>query len=417
MSQPYASPRSALLGFVTFFIGVIIALAITQDPRFRKYLSFQYLTSICLALVVFLYPSVIYLQLWLSEDGSTSSSDSWSVLKVEAMINLVLCALMVALGTAKYLPRETRTAGPTDLHWQINNTYWEDAREIWQLPPRRTKDPTYLENKTQAWKWYASVTYLGFRYVLLYVLFIPFNIGCNIYIASSLYTSSLITPTATFNDVVFAVVFSLALITSTAYLELKVGTWQAWCNAVVLVHVATISYFAAESPVLIALLFATLAIYLSTTFDMIVDTLVFKSYNYPHALMLQILAWIRRDEPARTQSSHGLLQQLRELDMPRRIETLEGLVDGLRSEKLGGAGVGLESEVEMIRDVLVTWYDETHPDHRTAMGAYLTQPLEFPGSRGRVYNSARLGDDGSLIIDSSLGSDHVQEKVSLFRHN
>lgn len=236
--------------------------------------------------------------------------------------------------------------------------------------------------------------------------------------AYSLYTSSLITPAATFNDIVFFIVFSLAVIISATYLELKFGIWQTWRNTVLLVPVATVSYFVAESAALVALLFAALVIYLSTTFDMILDASVYKTYNHPYALALQLLAWVRRDESSHTQSSRRLLQQLWQLNMPRPRAQLEVLVDGLRSEKLGGTRGELERNLESIKEANITWYDETHPDRGDAIGkgsAHLVQPLaavRLSGSLSHVYDSARVGDDHSLVVESRLGSNLIQERIS-----
>ncbi len=297
MTHEYTPTRPDTFSFLVFtFVAATVALTVTKSPSFRRSLSYQYLTSICLALVVFIIPATICLRLalWQGSVGSKSWIKARAILFAEAYLDISAFCLILILACFKFKMGgdSVREAGPADLHWRLNGDSYALARKLNPhilLPDMATNE--YLDKRP--WLWHLNFYYYVSRFILVYLVFLPISISLNIYITSTIYSAQIITSVTTFNDNIFFISFCIILLFITTWFYFRVHPWQALVHFLLLVHSVLICYFISDSTYLTELLLGSLTIYLSTLYDMVSDNSVEKIYNIPGCLIHQASIWAR----------------------------------------------------------------------------------------------------------------------------
>jgi len=329
MAYDYTAPQSTVFGFIIFtFVVSIIHLTITKDGSFKTAPAYLNFTSACLAFAVYIFPAMIYIRVALSE-GSPGPAEPRHLLFAEFGISLGLLILSLICWLVKFCDPITRKANLSDLHYisethdqsrenerplpisirfanwirsckscfcqqnqqQQNRTYFqvyvqydEESAELprTQLKPckgarpddKKLADLKYLCDHPIYWRF--TIAYFFFRFLLMYGIYIPFSIGCNLYVAIK-YNH----PVMGFDEIIFWISFGIAQIVVTGWLCCELGYFQAYAHFVLILNSVIICYFIADTPYLVNLLLASLTLYLSTTYDTIKNLDVPKNYKIP----------------------------------------------------------------------------------------------------------------------------------------
>lgn len=115
------------------------------------------------------------------------------------------------------------------------------------------------------WPSSARVLWYFFRYVFVYIRFLPFSLAINLYIAIVVNP-----PTMGFDETVFWVIFGTVLIPVTIWFG-TICIYQAYIHLVLISNSVILANFVADTPYTANLLLGSLAIYLPTAYDMVND--------------------------------------------------------------------------------------------------------------------------------------------------
>jgi hypothetical protein len=283
MAYDYEPPQSDIFGFFIFtFVAGIVGLTITKDGKFRSTLEYQYLTTACLAFTVYIFPAIICLRV---ARGAALHGPPVprNLLYAEAGICLANLVLTIVCGLLKFVPPLTKRLAPTDLHKLINRATYQKALERGNKIPE-IWEGGYLRDHPSLWRF--AMAYFFVRFLWIYWVHIPICIGINVYIAAKHHP-----PVMDFDAIVFWIFIGIVLVAVTIWFCLKICLFQAYIHFVLILNSIFTCYFIADTSYLANLLLGALAIYLSTTYDMINDRLVKKMYQLPSAWWFEMTAW------------------------------------------------------------------------------------------------------------------------------
>ncbi|KAI9868903.1 MAG: hypothetical protein M1813_002725 [Trichoglossum hirsutum] len=299
MVHEYTPPRSDTFSFLVFTLIVAVVGLTIKSGEFRRKPAYQYLATACLACIVFVFPSMIYLRLALSQH-SDGPPHAWqttrNLLFIESGVQLSACGILALLWVLKYRtgPDLLRSAGPADIHWRLDKNAYGAAKKRYGENCLGDKELTKFF-KGNVWNWRYNMAFFWYQYLLIYIIFIPFSLACNTYIAYTLYRLHITPGVTLFADSIFFIVFGVTMVPLFIWFWNKLNLWQAWCNFSIIFHSAIICYFISDTAALTSLLLASLTIFLSTLYDTIKDASIKKLYCVPACLCQQHKAWSQDD--------------------------------------------------------------------------------------------------------------------------
>lgn len=285
MAYDYEPPQSDIFGFFIFtFVAGVVGLTITKDGKFRLTLDYQYLTTVCVAFTVYIFPAIICLRV---ARGAALHGPPVprKLLYAEAGICLANLMLTIVCGLLKFVPRLTKELGPTDLHKFINRaTYQKAIKRDNKIP--KISEGDYLRDHPNLWRF--AMAYFFVRFLWIYWVHIPICIGINIYIAAKYHP-----PVMNFDAIVFWTFVGIVLVAVTTWFCGKICPFQAYIHFILILNSIFTCYFIADTSYLANLLLGALAIYLSTTYDMINEKSlkIKKIYHLPSVWWFEMTAW------------------------------------------------------------------------------------------------------------------------------
>jgi len=302
MGYDYEPPRNDVFGFLIFtFVGAVVGLTITKNSNFRNSLLYQYLTSLSIGFTTCLFPALICLRVAYKYDHS-GSPETKKLLLAEGYASIGFFLLTFILGIIKYTSPLTQELNLTDLHLKIDEEWWmkgnleEGHNVVAEIGASIDSGPYLRENKAL---WLCCIIWFTLRFLFLYIVFLPFAIGCNLYIAIAINP-----PEMNFNEIVFWISFGTSLLGVTFWL-CTICIYQAYIHFVLIANSVIVCYFVADTPYTSNLLLGALTIYLSTTYDMINDEGVSKIYHILSSWWFQVTAFRHSSEPTQfPKSSH-----------------------------------------------------------------------------------------------------------------
>jgi len=283
MAYDYEPPQSDIFGFFIFtFVASVVGLTITKDGKFRLSLAYQHLTTACLAFTVYISPAIICLRV---ARGAALHGPPVprKLLYAEAGICLANLVLTIVCWLLKFVPHLTKRLALTDLHELINHATYQKARERDNAIPEIWKWG-YLRDHPNLWRF--AMAYFFVRFLWIYWVHIPTCIGINIYIAAKHHP-----PVMNFDAIVFWTFVGIVLVAVTTWFCWKISLFQAYIHFILILNSIFTCYFIADTSYLANLLLGALAIYLSTTYDMINDQSVKKTCQLPSVWWFEMTAW------------------------------------------------------------------------------------------------------------------------------
>jgi len=154
------------------------------------------------------------------------------------------------------------------------------------------------------------MAYFFVRFLWIYWVHIPICIGINIYIAAKDHP-----PVMNFDAIIFWTFVGIVLVAATTWFCWKICLFQAYIHFILLLNSIFTCYFIADTSYLANLLLGALAIYLSTTYDMINDQSVNKIYQVPSVWWFEMTAW-RSGTPEAAEAPWEKEERRREVQQP-----------------------------------------------------------------------------------------------------
>ncbi|KAI9858506.1 MAG: hypothetical protein M1813_006447 [Trichoglossum hirsutum] len=207
MVHAYTPPRSDTFSFLVFTL-IVATIGLTiKHGKFRTRPAYQHLTTVCLACIIFVIPPTIYLRLALSPhyDGLHGWRTTRNLLFIESGVQLFACGILAILQVLKYKtgPEPLRSADFTNLHCRLNSVAYDAARDKYG----EEGSNHFFENNIKFWRF--NMAFFWYRYLVVYIVLIPFSLACNMYIAYTLYRLHIIPTVTLFADSIFFIVFGV----------------------------------------------------------------------------------------------------------------------------------------------------------------------------------------------------------------
>lgn len=123
------------------------------------------------------------------------------------------------------------------------------------------------------WLWSISMAWFTLRFVVLYVLYLPFIMACNIAITAKSHPK-----VSGLDDILFWIFIGSSIIATTLWFS-TICLYQAYIHFMAICHSILICYFVSDKTYAPNILLAALALYLSTSYDLINDDITLKNYH------------------------------------------------------------------------------------------------------------------------------------------